>query len=1686
MKVKPMLGSFALDSIEYIESSESRALVEHRVPGLEGSYFQDMGSVPNTIVIAGTKHGDEPRETFLEGIREIFNAGKPTTFVADINTATDITEVVIEDLQVAEVANSPNNFRYMIKIRKYIKPPEPPATGLLDGGILDDALSLTDALDLIDGLGSIPDLGDPTRPLRQALDGIKSGTSGLDQTVNDLQNLFGEEPPAPEDLHIDPADPRIAGATGAALQSMLESPETAALAAALIQGVNQGKLTGIFDNTSPEAAALAAAHGLDLSELIPAGQDAVLVLDALLPLDAPPTIILRREVRLEIDPADSRFGERIGPVLQSLLEDSETSEIVAPLIEGIHQEKLSGIFSDDSPAAQQLAAAHGLVPSELIPTDQDAVLVLDAASPLDAPPMILVKPEVHKDSARLGTALGEVGQTFALFQRGELGPCDSPSEVIPVPNLAPSTFCHVLTGVTGIQDQGVCRISERILFDTASSFIVPTADHKRVYDSVVDRIVRGPATNLLFAVGHTDDTGPQGLNELLSERRAAGALAVLTADIGVWEANFRNEKKVDSSPPWGDADFRQMLLEVNGTQPGAAEIQQHRALTAAGAVLRADLFRAYFLRLLGNPTSPITVRSATPTTLGCGEHHALASGDHRPSRRVEFFFVLGGSTPMISCNEYPTWTNICSAIPLPPVVPSTVSFFVSDTGDDASGDGSKTKPWRTIKHALDERLNIAGQPVTIGVLRGTFPENVFLPSKTTLEGMSDPLPVVSGTDANKPTIEVYGGSNSKIKKLRIQNGTDSGIRIRNAKDIEVSGCEIRENFGPRGGGIAVIDSDIVDIDDNEIALNTAGTIATAVTRLVLNGSLIPPEITAFEIDIGDAHGGGTYLENSGDVRITNNRIHNNTAILFGGGIAVDNEAGFTEFIEISDNQIFCNQVSHGDLTDLEAPEIFCSAEDMADPLLDRVKEETWDLIAAEAVRALHGVGVENGLGGGVALRHVSPQTRLLRNLIGARRTGDGTQGAPNRARRGGGIECYIGAYPRIEENTVAYNLTSDDGGGIAIDQFDPFLPDNQTQFFCFRRAAMIARQTINLVNNSVCFNRTLEDGGGMYATGNPLVNITGSRTLIEGNRAQENGGGVRVSYAARLTMQGARVLNNVANVGAKGEEGGGGLAARNAAVSLEDCVFEGNVATEFAGGAIYCNSAFERGFSAGGFQKKSQYGQYDRIMERDYGFSTRTCVLKNCSGSENQATDESGAGGYLYAVHVEGEQPLYVTLDGASTAIGENQSEYTKEARRKRGNVVVEFNGQERTPGLPIALGGLPNDEVTIHGAVPSPPTGIANSRPSPDNRPVVIIHGGTRVDDHPTSFPYTNRPPRIDQIAPPFGALAGGTNVVISGSGFLPNLTVSFGATNPSPQVQFVSSMEIHVTTPPAPPGQTIVGVTAMNPDGQAHLLIDGFEYVGPPKITAVIPSAGAFIGGTKIEVDGSGFRDELDLFIGGQPADVIEVQTNQVKAMTPPGSVGQVDVYVANRDQQSDLVSDGFTYVDPPPPIVYGFLPRSGPATGGTTVTVTGQNFLREGGGSIVLFGAVSANTTFISDQELHAVTPQLAPQTVLVSVFNPDGDSSPPGGDFRFDPPPDIQVLVPPSAPTVGQEDVIIQGANFQQGVDVELSAGTVSLVQWLSDTEIRMLVDGGPAGPVDITVRNPDNQEDTIQNGFNFVP
>jgi hypothetical protein len=196
MKVKPMLGDWEIPRIAAIRTIENRSVIEMRVPGMVGSLYQDLNSVPTRIEISGSLFGDDARDEFLQKVREKFKAGEPVTFVADIITATDVQYVVVEKLEFTERGTAPDETSYAIVLKESPLPPPPPdPLGGLDSDLLDQAGGFLDsvsgALSAIDGLVGIPELKDPTAPLAGTLNGVKSALTGLGSVSGDLKNLFG-------------------------------------------------------------------------------------------------------------------------------------------------------------------------------------------------------------------------------------------------------------------------------------------------------------------------------------------------------------------------------------------------------------------------------------------------------------------------------------------------------------------------------------------------------------------------------------------------------------------------------------------------------------------------------------------------------------------------------------------------------------------------------------------------------------------------------------------------------------------------------------------------------------------------------------------------------------------------------------------------------------------------------------------------------------------------------------------------------------------------------------------------------------------------------------------------------------------------------------------------------------------------------------------------------------------------------------------------------------------------------------------------------------------------------------------------------------------------------------------------------------------------------------------------------
>ncbi len=196
MRVRPVLGEWEIPHIMAIRSTERRSFAELAVPGRTGSLFQDMNAAPVRITISGSLYGDEPRDAFLEEVRAKFQAGEPVTFVADILTATSVQYVIVETLHFVENAGRPDELAYAMVLRESPAPPPPPdPLGGLDTGLLDqggDFLdTVTGALGALDMLGSIPEIGDPSPPLRDTLDGVRSAVDGLGGVGSALTELFG-------------------------------------------------------------------------------------------------------------------------------------------------------------------------------------------------------------------------------------------------------------------------------------------------------------------------------------------------------------------------------------------------------------------------------------------------------------------------------------------------------------------------------------------------------------------------------------------------------------------------------------------------------------------------------------------------------------------------------------------------------------------------------------------------------------------------------------------------------------------------------------------------------------------------------------------------------------------------------------------------------------------------------------------------------------------------------------------------------------------------------------------------------------------------------------------------------------------------------------------------------------------------------------------------------------------------------------------------------------------------------------------------------------------------------------------------------------------------------------------------------------------------------------------------------
>jgi len=183
---------------------------------------------------------------------------------------------------------------------------------------------------------------------------------------------------------------------------------------------------------------------------------------------------------------------------------------------------------------------------------------------------------------------------------------------------------------------------------------------------------------------------------------------------------------------------------------------------------------------------------------------------------------------------------------------------------------------------------------------------------------------------------------------------------------------------------------------------------------------------------------------------------------------------------------------------------------------------------------------------------------------------------------------------------------------------------------------------------------------------------------------------------------------------------------------------------------------------------------------------------------------------------------------------------------------------------------------------------------------------------------------------------------------------------------------------------------------------------------------------------------------------------------------------------------MSEFFTTTPNTAPAISSVSPSSGPAAGGTAVTISGTGFAV---GATVTFGGTAAtNVQVVGSTTITATAPAHASGPVNVVVTNPGGQSakSTNGYSYAAAAAPTVSGVNPTSGPTAGGTSVTISGTGFAAGATVSFGGTNATGVVVNNSTTITATTPAHAAGVVDVVVTNSTGQSGTKTSAFTFNP
>ncbi|WP_354133814.1 IPT/TIG domain-containing protein [Bradyrhizobium sp. S3.9.1] len=459
-----------------------------------------------------------------------------------------------------------------------------------------------------------------------------------------------------------------------------------------------------------------------------------------------------------------------------------------------------------------------------------------------------------------------------------------------------------------------------------------------------------------------------------------------------------------------------------------------------------------------------------------------------------------------------------------------------------------------------------------------------------------------------------------------------------------------------------------------------------------------------------------------------------------------------------------------------------------------------------------------------------------------------------------------------------------------------------------------------------------------------------------------------------------------------------------------------------------------------------------------FGAAAATGVTVN-SATQITATSPAGTSTIDIRVTTAGGTSATSAADQFTYIAAPTVTSISPTAGPAAGGTSVTITGTNFTGVTAVTFGGTAAAGFTFNSATSITATSPAGAAGAVDVR--VTTPGGTSATSAADQFTYA-APPTVTSISPTSGPQTGGTTVVITGTNFSGATAVTFGATAAT---GFAVNSATQITaTSPAGTGTVDITVTTVG-GTSATSAADRFTYVPAPTVTSISPTSGPGVGGTTVTITGTNFTGATTVVFGATAATGVTVNSATQITATSPAGTSTIDIRVTTAGGTSATsAADQFTYVATP--AVTSLSPTSGPAAGGTVVTITGTNFT--GVTAVSFGGTAAAGFTFNSATSITATSPAGAAGAVDVRVTTPGGTSAISAADqFTYAGPPSITSISPTGGPLGGGTIVTITGANLSGATVVTFGATAAAGFTVNSATQITATSPAG-AGTVDIRV------------------